>query len=129
MSEQSLADKFSELVAACRAARGEEVLGMYEHVVQFTPLDGEPFHFVAEGGEHKVVAGEMPPRSLVEGYEIKGDTVELHNWFSGAERFSDLVEDSRMFPIASHTTKRHIDHWLAQIVRIGNGLKSPKEVY
>ena len=130
MSTQTVADKLSQLVATCaQTEQGGSILAMYDHVVQFTLLDGDLFHFFAEGDERKVVMGEMPARSLVKGYEIKGDSDEFLAWFNGEERFSDLVEHGRMFPVASHTTKRHIDYWLAQIVRIGNGIKSPKELY
>ena len=130
MSTQAVSDHFAKLVEKCAATEaGREMIGMYNHIVQFTLLDGDKFHLIAENGKTSLVAGQMPERPLDEGYEIKGDTHEFEAWFSGRERLSDLVENGRMFPVASHTTKRHIDYWLAQIVRLGNGLKIPKEVY
>jgi hypothetical protein len=71
----------------------------------------------------------MPERPISAAYEIKAGSAAFQAWFSGRERLSDLIEHGRMFPVASHTTKRHIDYWLAKIVRLGNNLKIPKEVY
>ena len=93
------------------------MLALRDQTIQFTALDGDLFHFDAQGGQTKVVAGEMPAKPLDDGYEIKADTAVFAEWFTGQARMSDLIEDGRMFPVASHTTKRHIDYWLAQIVR------------
>ena len=130
MTEQTLQELFSTLVENCAASdAGRQALAMHDHVVQFTLLDGDPFHFEAQGGQITVTAGTMPERPLTEGYEIKASSDVLQEWFSGQARMSDLIENGRMFPVASHTTKRHIDYWIAQIVRLGNGLRIPKEVY
>ena len=130
MSEQTVVKIFSILVEQCAASEaGRQMLAMYDHAVQFSLLDGEPFYLEVKDGQGRVFAGEMPVRLLDEGYEIKANSQVFREWFSGQERMSDLIEHGRMFPVASHTTKRHIDYWLAQIVRLGNGLKIPKEVY
>lgn len=130
MSEQTLVSVFSALVEQTAATEaGRQMLAMYNHTVQFTPLDGDLFYFDVQAGQGNVVEGEMPEKPIDDGYEIKANTQVFHEWFSGQARMSDLIEDGRMFPVASHTTKRHIDYWLAQIIRMGNGLKIPKEVY
>lgn len=130
MSHQTLIDMFAGLVERCAASEaGQRTLAMYDQTVQFTPLDGDPFYFEAKGGHGHVASGTMPDRPLPEAHEIKADSQVFQYWFSGLERMSDLIEHGRMFPVASHTTKRHIDHWLAKIVRLGNSLKVPKEVY
>ena len=130
MSTQTLAETFSTLLENCKASEaGRQMLAMHDHTVQFTPLDSDPFYFEAKDGQGKVSGGQMPERPLTEGHEIKADTAVFREWFSGQARMSDLIEQGRMFPVASHTTKRHIDYWLAQIVRLGNRLKIPKEVY
>lgn len=130
MSTQTLAEIFSTLLENCAAGEaGRQMLAMHDHTVQFTPLDGDPFYFEAKGGQGKVGQGAMPERPLTEGHEIKAESEVFREWFSGQGRMSDLIEHGRMFPVASHTTKRHIDYWLAQIVRLGNDLKIPKEVY
>jgi hypothetical protein len=130
MSQQNARKLFAQLVKTCSGTEsGQKMLGMYNHTVQFTLLDGDKFFFDAQNGQTAVKDGQMPDRPLIRGYEIKADTENLLAWFSGAERYSDLIEHGRMFPVASHTTKRHIDYWLAQIVRLGNGQKIPKEVY
>jgi len=123
-------DNFEVLVEKCAASEaGARVLGMYDHTIQFSLLDGDPFFFTAIGGKVEVSAGEMPSTNLDNGYEIKGSTGNFVEWFQGQSRMSDLIENGQLFPVASHTTKRHIDYWVAQIVRIGNGIKIPKEVY
>lgn len=130
MTDRTLSDVFSTLVKTCAGSgAGREALAMYDHIVQFTPLDGDPFYFEVTDGQERVASGVMPERLITEAHEIKADTGAFRDWFSGRERMSDLIEHGRMFPVASHTTKRHIDHWLAKIVRLGNGLKIPKEVY
>ncbi|MFN8458401.1 MAG: hypothetical protein U0401_27735 [Anaerolineae bacterium] len=130
MSKQTLTDMFSALVEQCASGEaGREALKMYNHTVQFTPLDGEPFHFIAKEGQAWVRNGVMPDSPLPDAHEIKADSQVFREWFSGQERMSDLIEHGCMFPVASHTTKRHIDHWLAKIVRLGSGLKIPKEVF
>jgi hypothetical protein len=130
MSQQNARELFTQLVNACREAEnGQQMLAMYNHAVQFTLLDGGNFYFDAQDGQTAVQDGQMPEKPLTGGYEIKADTENLLAWFSGKERYSDLIEQGRMFPVASHTTKRHIDYWLAQIVRLGNGQKTLKEVY
>ena len=64
MSDQTLAEIFSTVLESCVAGEaGRRMLAMYDHTVQFTPLDGEPFHFVAKGGQGKVVAGHLLPPS------------------------------------------------------------------
>ena len=131
MSEQTLMETLSTLVEQCAASEaGQQMIANHDHAIQFTPLDSNNiFYFEAKGGQAQVIEGEMPERPLDDGYEIKADTQVFREWFSGQARMSDLIEDGRMFPVASHTTKRHIDYWLAQIIRLGNGLKIPKEVY
>lgn len=130
MADRSLSEMFSKLVETCTAGdAGRETLQMYDHVVQFTPLDGDPFYLEVQNGGGQVVDGVMPERPITQAHEIKASAGTLRDWFSGRERMSDLIEHGRMFPVASHTTKRHIDHWLAKIVRLGNGLTVPKEVY
>ena len=128
--EITVVDHFSSLVETCGTSDiGRELLAMYDHTVQFSILDGDPFYFTAKNGEGRVVKGEMPSTTIVNGYEIKGSSRHLLEWFCGRDRMSDLIERGELFPVASHTTKRHIDYWLAQIVRLGNGIKTPKEVY
>lgn len=130
MADRALSEMFSALVERCADSdAGREALAMYDHVVQFTPLDGDPFYFEVQAGQPRVLEGVMPKRLITEAHEIKAHTDAFHDWFSNRERMSDLIEHGRMFPVASHTTKRHIDHWLAKIVRIGNGQRSLKEVY
>jgi hypothetical protein len=130
MTDQTLAEVFNALVQTCAASEaGREALAMHDHIVQFTPLDGDTFYFAAKGGKGEVAQGVMPERPITETHEIKANSDAFQEWFSGLERLSDLIEEGRMFPVASHTTKRHIDHWLAKIVRIGNGQSVPKEVY
>lgn len=131
MSEQTLMEMLETLIEQCAASEaGKQMIATHDHAVQFTPLDsGNLFYLEAKGGQAQVIEGEMSERPLDEGHEIKADTQVFREWFSGQARLSDLIEDGRMFPVASHTTKRHIDYWLAQIIRMGNGLKIPKEVY
>ena len=131
MSEQTLMETLSALVEQCAANEaGKQMITAHNQGIQFTVLDsGDLFYLEAKDGQAQVIEGEMPARSLDDGYEIKGDTTVFREWFNGQARMSDLIEDGRLFPVASHTTKRHIDYWLAQIIRIGNGLKIPKEVY
>ena len=130
MSQQNARELFAQLVNTCSKTKtGQQMLQMYNHSVQFSLLDGDSFYFDAQDGQTEVQPGQMPDKPLTGGYEIKADTENLLAWFSGKERYSDLIEHGRMFPVASHTTKRHIDYWLAQIVRLGNGQKIPKEVY
>lgn len=130
MADRTLAEIFTALVENCAAGEaGRQTLAMYDHLIQFTPLDGEPFYFEAQAGRGQVKPGVMPARPITETHEIKAGSDAFQAWFGGRERLSDLIEHGRMFPVASHTTKRHIDHWLARIVRLGNGQRSPKEVY
>jgi len=131
MSEQTLMELLSTLVEQCAATdAGKQMIATHDQGIQFTLLDSDDlFYFEAKGGQAQVIAGEMPARSLDDGYEIKGDTAVFRGGVSGQARMSDLIEHGRLFPVASHTTKRHIDYWLAQIIRMGNGLKIPKEVY
>jgi hypothetical protein len=74
-----------------------------------------------KGGRARVAEGVAP--------EIKAPGETFAEWFAGGLRMIDAIETGRMFPSASHTTKRHIDHWLTRIVRAGNGQASVKEVY
>lgn len=130
MSEQTLIEVLSAVVEQCAASEtGQQTLAMYDHGIQFTPLDGDPFYLEVKGGKATLSDGLMDERSIDDGYEIKAETADFRAWFSSRERLSDLIEHGRMFPVASHTTKRHIDFWLAQIVRLGNGVATPKEVF
>ena len=130
MSEQSLCETLSGLVDNCAATdEGRKTLAMYDHVVQFTPLDGESFFLEAQDGQVQLRDGPMPERPITSAHEIKANSDVFRQWFAGRERMSDLIEQGQMFPVASHTTKRHIDHWLAKIVRLGVGHKAPQEVY
>lgn len=130
MGTQTLREMFSALLDRCAATEeGRQVLAMYDHTVQFTLLDGDPFYMKAQGGDVTLSDGVMPETPITDAHEIKADTEVFEQWFGGEERMSDLVEHGQMFPVASHTTKRHIDHWLAKIVRWGNGQRVPREVY
>ena len=130
MNTQTLHEKLDAVVAQCAASEeGRQALAMYEHMVQFTPLDGDPFYLKSQGGEITLHEGAMPETPITDAHEIKAQTDVFAQWFGGEERMSDLIEHGQMFPVASHTTKRHIDHWLAKIVRLGNGQKAPHEVY
>lgn len=130
MGEQTLCDTLARLVETCATMdEGRQTLAMYDHAVQFTPLDGESFYLEAQSGQIQLKDSAMPERPITEAHEIKAGSEVFRQWFSGRERMSDLIENGQMFPVASHTTKRHIDHWLAKIVRLGTGQRAPREVY
>lgn len=130
MSEPTLQETFRALLEQCSATEeGRQTVSMYDHTVQFTPLDGNPFYLRSQNGNMTLQEGVMPETSITEAHEIKAPTEIFRQWFGGQERMSDLIEEGKMFPVASHTTKRHIDHWLAKIVRMGNGQKALREVY
>lgn len=130
MADKTLQEFFLTLVKVCGDSEaGQQALAMYDHTVQFTPLDGNPFYLETQQGEAQVVEGIMPERAITDAHEIKANSEAFQAWFRGQERLSDLIEHGRMFPVASHTTKRHIDHWLAKIVRLGLGQKDLKEQY
>lgn len=127
---QSLARQVSEIVARCAASEeGRAVLATYDHVIQFTVLDGGAFYLEVKGGQARIVEGPAPDLPITEMHEIKAHAEAFAEWFSGRLRMIDAIETGRMFPSASHTTKRHLDHWLTRIIRIGSGMRSLKEVY
>jgi hypothetical protein len=126
----SLAAQLTDLVARCASSEaGRAALSTYDHVVQFTVLDGEPFYLTVRAGAARVADGVAPALPVIDTHEIKAPRETFGAWFAGRLRMIDAIETGRMFPSASHTTKRHIDHWLATIIRVGNGRESVKEVY
>jgi hypothetical protein len=118
------------ILARCESTEaGRAALSTLDHVVQFTLLDGEPFYLEVKGGRARVTEGVAADAPIIDTHEIKAPRETLADWFAGRLRMIDAIETGRMFPSASHTTKRHIDHWITTIIRIGNEQPSMKEVY
>ena len=108
---------------------GPAVLRDYDHLLQFTVLDGESFYVDIKGGSATVHAGTATPRPLAEAHEFKANQAVFEAFFSGRVRMSDAIQGGHLYPVAAHTTKRHIDHWLAKLVRLGLGQLSLREIY
>lgn len=108
---------------------GRETLRRYDHTLNFDVLDGEAFHAEFRQGEWVVSQGAAPPRPVADAHEIKAKEDAFRDWFEGRVRLSDAIHDNRMFPTAAHTTKRHIDNWLAKLVRLGLGRPGLKDEY
>ncbi len=108
---------------------GAHVLSEYNHLLQFTVLDGEPFYVEIAGGKVRVSPGVAEPRPLADAHEYKATQAVFDAYFSGRVRMSDAIHDGKLFPVAAHTTKRHIDHWVAKIVRMGLGQPGLRDVY
>jgi len=108
---------------------GVRVLSEYNQLLQFTVLDGEPFYVEISGGKVRVSPGVAEPRPLADAHEYKATQAVFDAYFSGRVRISDAIHDGKLFPVAAHTTKRHIDHWVAKIVRMGLGQPGLRDVY
>ena len=120
----------NELFAKIEAlSAGREVLQTYDHVLIFSPLDGDAFHVEIEGGKPRVNTGLPEPRPIEAAHEFKANESVLRDFFAGRRRFIDAVHEGDLFPMAAHTAKRHIDHWLVKLVNIGNGIPSLRELY
>jgi hypothetical protein len=108
---------------------GTKVLQEYDQLLQFSILDGMPFYVDIKGGKVTVTEGTAAPRPLMEAHEYKGRQEVLEAFFAGKVRMSDAIHEGQLFPVAAHTTKRHIDHWVAKLVRIGLGQPSLRDMY
>jgi hypothetical protein len=121
---------FSALLDRVAAAPdGARALSQYDQLVQFTVLDGESFYVQFSGGKVRISPGVAEPRPLADVHEYKATQAVLEAYFSGRVRMSDAIHDGQLFPVAAHTTKRHIDHWVAKIVRMGLGQPGLRDVY
>ncbi|MFQ5855421.1 MAG: hypothetical protein ACE5LU_07250 [Anaerolineae bacterium] len=130
MAEPSLYDVVKELFQKIgESPQGREALKMYDHTLIFSALDGETLHVAVKGGQAQVKPGLPPSRPITEAHEFKADEAVFRDFFAGRRRFSDAVYEGDLFPMAAHTAKRHIDHWLVKLVNIGNGIPSLKELY
>ncbi len=108
---------------------GTKVLQEYDQLLQFTVLDGTPFYVDIKGGKVTITEGTAAPRPLMEAHEYKGKQQVFEAFFAGKVRMSDAIHEGQFFPVAAHTTKRHIDHWVAKLVRLGLGQPSLRDVY
>ncbi|MFN8458399.1 MAG: hypothetical protein U0401_27725 [Anaerolineae bacterium] len=127
---QPLPQLLDELLrTAAGTVEGRETLMRYDHTVNFDVLDGQPFHVEIVGGEAAVETGQAKPRPLAEAHNIRAKEAALRDWLEGRARFSDLIHEHRLYPMAAHTTKRHIDNWLIKLVRLGHGRPSLKDEY
>jgi hypothetical protein len=108
---------------------GERVLSEYDQLLQFTVLDGESFYVEISGGKVRISPGVADPRPLADAHEYKATQVVFEAFFSGRVRMSDAIHEGQLFPVAAHTTKRHIDHWVAKIVRMGLGQPGLRDLY
>ena len=111
------------------APHGARVLSQYDQLLQFTVLDGESFYVEISSGRVRISPGVADPRPLAEAHEYKATQGVFEAYFSGRVRMSDAIHDGNLFPVAAHTTKRHIDHWVAYIVRTGLGQPGLRDVY
>lgn len=111
------------------APDGARVLSEYDQLLQFTVLDGEPFYVEISGGKVRISPGVADPRPLADAHEYKSTRGVFEAYFSGRVRMSDAIHDGHLFPVAAHTTKRHIDHWVAKIVRMGLGQPGLRDLY
>ncbi len=108
---------------------GTKVLQEYDQLLQFTVLNGSPFYLDIKGGKVMITEGTAAPRPLMEAHEYKGKQQVFEAFFAGKVRMSDAIHEGQFFPVAAHTTKRHIDHWVAKLVRLGLGQPSLRDVY
>jgi len=130
MSESSLYEAVKGIFQKVSdSPSGREALKMYDHTLILSVMDGEPFHIEIKGGQAQVKPGLPPPRPIAEAHEIKAREPVFRDLFSGRRRFYDAVHEGDLYPMAAHTTKRHIDYWLVQMVNIGNGIPSLQELY
>lgn len=127
---QSLYETLDELLRQTAASEeGRETLQRYDHTLYFDVLDGEPFYAEIIRGEADVAPGEPSPRPIAEAHSIKANEAALHDWFEGRLRYSDGIHENRLFPVAAHTSKRHIDNWIVKLVRLGQGRPSLRDEY
>lgn len=127
---QPLPELLDELLRkAASSLEGQETLRRYDHTINFDVLDGRPFHVEILGGEAVVEDREASPRPLAEAHNIRAPEAALRDWFEGRLRYSDGIHENRLFPMAAHTTKRHIDNWIVKLVRLGQGRPSIKDEY
>ncbi|HZD10691.1 MAG TPA: hypothetical protein VE553_05050 [Candidatus Binatia bacterium] len=117
------------LSQAARSDEGRETLQRYDHLVFFDVLDGEPFYADIAGGVADVASGVPSPRPIAEAHSIKANESALRDWFEGRLRYSDGIHENLLFPVAAHTTKRHIDNWIVKLVRLGQGRPSLRDEY
>lgn len=117
------------LLQAAKTVQGRETLLRYDQFITFDVLGGEPFHAEIVGGEVDIKPGLAPPKPIMEAHLIKARDEVFRDWFEGRTRFSDAIHEGRLYPMAAHTTKRHIDNWLVRLVRLGQGRPSLKDVY
>jgi len=108
---------------------GIKVLQEYDQLLQFTILNGSPFYVDIKSGKVTIAEGTAAPRPLMEAHEYKGQQQVFEAFFAGKVRMSDAIHEGQLFPVAAHTTKRHIDHWVAKLVRLGLGQPSLRDVY
>ncbi len=127
----------SPLVPAVRALfdrlstrpEGVKALQEYDQLLQFTVLDGASLYVDIKGAKVTVTEGMATPRPLMDAHEYKGKQQVFEAFFAGKVRMSDAIHEGQLFPVAAHTTKRHIDHWVAKLVRMGLGQPSLRDVY
>lgn len=127
---RALHETLDELLRQAAASEeGRETLRRYDHTVHFDVLDGESFYAEIIGGEADVVPGEPAPRPIAEAHSIKAHEAPLRDWFEGRLRYSDGIHENRLFPVAAHTSKRHIDNWIVKLIRLGQGRPSLRDEY
>ena len=130
MATPSLYDVVKELFRKVgESPSGREALKMYDHTLIFSALDGDAFHVDIRGGKAEVKSGLPAARPIAEAHELKASEAVFRDFFTGRRRFYDAVHEGDLFPMAAHTAKRHIDHWLVRLVNIGNDIPSLKELY
>ena len=130
MSKSSLYESVKDVFQRVSdSPSGREALKMYDHTLVFSVMDGEPFHVEVKAGKAQVKPGLPPPRPIAEAHEFKAREQVFHEFFVGRRRLYDAVHEGDLYPMAAHTTKRHIDYWLVKMVNIGLGLPSLQELY
>ena len=128
--DKTLPEILDELLrSAASTVAGRETLLRYDHTINFEVLDGTPFHVEIVGGKVDVSDSEADPGPISEAYNIISKEDALRDWFGGKCRYSDLIHEHRMYPQASHTTKRHIDNWIVKLVRLGQGKPGLRDLY
>jgi hypothetical protein len=130
MAEPSLYDIVTDVFQQVGdSPAGREALKTYDHTLIFSLMDGEPFHVEIKGGQAQVKRGNPPPRPITAAHEFKAREAVFRDFFTGRRRLYDAVHEGDLFPMAAHTTKRHIDYWLVKMVNIGNRIPSLRELY
>lgn len=130
MMNRPLHEILDELLQkAAGTVEGQETLRRYDQTINFDVLDGQPFHVEIIMGEAVTSTGQAPPKPIMEAHNIRAKEAALRDWFEGRLRFSDGIHENRIFPMAAHTTKRHIDNWLVKLIRLGQGRPSLKDEY